>query len=500
MGAPASRFERLARGVLVAALVAQLAVLLACGRFPHTDETFYKAAGREWAASGRFAAPELAGFTRTDPSLEQVFFAYPPLYPFLFGLAVKLFGFSWRTCVGYDALVHVALVLVTAWLARRRLPDAPEATALVAALLVVPLGTSGRPDELAMACALVGLGLVAGATTPSLARVALSGLALGLAAGTSPGVAGLLGAQGLVLLVTTAHPPRTRTRLRHAVVWGACTCATFAAVIAPVLLATPEAYRQAFGQAVLAERLGGFTLRLIDWRAAWPQVAFVVALLALGLGARATRVLPLRAWARTWLVAALALSAVVVLLPGKHTYLWMWGPWLLIAALECVWRAWCAGRRGLAATLSFVLLAAGALAALPGLHRALLIATLPADQTLDASAARLRALIPHGSVVLVDELWWSLAADYEVKDAAWWRPVDPSRASWVVLSGNGTGAPGRARTLPSHLAADVDAHFEVVRDDLNPRPASLLGLRLSRSGYGFGVRVLRRRHGPTARQ
>lgn len=34
------------------------------GRFAVTDEAFFKAAGRNWAMAGRFAAPELTGFLR----------------------------------------------------------------------------------------------------------------------------------------------------------------------------------------------------------------------------------------------------------------------------------------------------------------------------------------------------------------------------------------------------------------------------------------------------
>ncbi len=494
MSARAARLDRWSRALLAAALVVQCFALLVLGRFPNTDETFYKAAGREWAASGRFAAPELAGFTGTRPGLEEVFFAYPPLYPFLFGLAVKLCGFGWRVCVGYDALIHVALALATGWLARRRLPAAPAALACGAALLVVPLGTSGRPDELGMLFALVALGLLAGAAVPRGRELALSGAALGLAAGTSPGVAVMLGAQG-ALLVLASVP---RRRARALLVWAACAAAVCAAVLAPVLLAVPEAYRQALGQSVLRERLSGFTLRLGDWRGSLPLLACIALLLTLGGVAGRARLLTWRAWASLFLVPGLALAALVVLLPGKHTYLWMWGPWLCVAALECVWRAWSASRQRLAVALALATCAACALATAPGLHRTLVLVSLPAEQRLDPATARVRASIPAGSRVLVDELWWSLADAYQVRDAAWWRPTNPAEVDWVVLSANGTGAPGRARRLPPALEAHVAEHFDVVRDDLNPRRASLFGLPLSRSGYGFGVRVLRRRGSPAA--
>jgi hypothetical protein len=94
---------------LLLASLAYLVVLTAVGRLPcrFGDEIFFKAAGREWAATGRFAAPELAGTLGLEPPLEEVWLPYPPLYPILFGGFVKLFGFGWRVCVAFDAVIHV---------------------------------------------------------------------------------------------------------------------------------------------------------------------------------------------------------------------------------------------------------------------------------------------------------------------------------------------------------------------------------------------------------
>ena len=100
--------------ILIAAL-AYLVVLTIVGRLPclFTDEIFFKAAGREWAATGRFAAPELAGALGLAPPLEEVWLPYPPLYPILFGGFVKVFGFGWRACVAFDALIHACLAVLT---------------------------------------------------------------------------------------------------------------------------------------------------------------------------------------------------------------------------------------------------------------------------------------------------------------------------------------------------------------------------------------------------
>ena len=79
------------------------------GRFSVTDEVFFKSAGREWALHGKFAAPELANSDwypagyQPSGAPETAFFAFPPVYPFGFGLLVKFVGFGWRSCVFYDA-------------------------------------------------------------------------------------------------------------------------------------------------------------------------------------------------------------------------------------------------------------------------------------------------------------------------------------------------------------------------------------------------------------
>ena len=91
------------RQICVAALAIAISIylldLLIFGRFPSIDETFFKSAGREWAQSGRFAAPEIRGFLGLSPPVETVWFAQLPVYTFLFGLLTAVFGFGPTLCV-----------------------------------------------------------------------------------------------------------------------------------------------------------------------------------------------------------------------------------------------------------------------------------------------------------------------------------------------------------------------------------------------------------------
>src|SRR5262245_28110156 len=129
-------------------------------RFADADhEVYFKAAGWNANQKGAFAAPELEGFLHLDPPIERVYFTYPPLYAWLFGLWSRITGFGWAACVGYDALISAALAFIVYALAGV-VADAllgplsvsrRTALALMAALLTLLFRQVARPDELGMA-------------------------------------------------------------------------------------------------------------------------------------------------------------------------------------------------------------------------------------------------------------------------------------------------------------------------------------------------------------
>ena len=125
------------------------------GRFAVTDEVYFKSAGRNWATTGRFASPELTGFTSSVPPMSEVFFPYPPLYPFLFGVYTKIVGFGPRLCILYDLVIHLLLIWCGALVAKL-VHRAPWGAAVLCGALLVPLGTVGRPDELGICIRLRG--------------------------------------------------------------------------------------------------------------------------------------------------------------------------------------------------------------------------------------------------------------------------------------------------------------------------------------------------------
>jgi hypothetical protein len=212
------------------------------GRFAVTDEVFFKAAGRNWAATGRFAAPELKGYFSNVliPPVTEVFFAYPPLYPFLFGVYTKVVGFGPRSCILSDVVIHLLLILCGALVARL-LYGVPWGASVLCGSLLLPLGTVGCPDELGIVFAL-GAALALRTEVPLKFGVPIGGLLLGLSCATSLGACLFLGS--LVGWEVTLRERSYFRKLRNLAITAGIAIVVLAVCVAPILVAHPLAYRQ----------------------------------------------------------------------------------------------------------------------------------------------------------------------------------------------------------------------------------------------------------------
>lgn len=481
----AARHPKAALFTVLLLAAAYFVLLMVFGRFAHTDEAFFKAAGREWALHGRFAAPELRGFHGLQPPVERVFFAQPPLYPFGFGLFVAAFGFGWRVCVAYDALIHVALVFLTFALANRLAGSATAAG--LAACVVLPLGTTSRPDELAM-CFAMASALVVLRRPDAAWRTVVAGVLLGLAAGASVGAAIVLGFGVAVQLLASAAP--IGRRIANLALCGAAAALTVAILAAPILLAHPDAYRQYLG---LASSQVGSAHWSADLQSAWRYGKGVMVLeavcLAVGLLALATRGSS-RQWSESWLGAVLGMAFVALLLPSKYTYMWFVGPWLVaacVASLAAAERTWVRGLAAVALGIGWIFASTGFV------WQTVTMLTLPREQRIAVSERRVRAIVPPGATVLAGEYWWTLGADRAVLDSYCAEYPDLTAIDYIVLTGNGTGEPGKMQALKAPVAGVVATEFVVVDDHLNRKPFTVLGRRLTNSAWGFGALVMRNR-------
>jgi hypothetical protein len=442
---------------LIAIVAAYCAITIAIGRFTTTDEIAFKAAGREWARSGHFAAPELSGFAHLQPPVEKIWLAHLPVYTFLFGVFVKLFGFGATQSVAFDALIHAALALLTFAHARRL--GATPWIALLAATLVLPLGTFGRADELAVCFGMAAL----------LVPPAASGILLGLTAATNIVAAAFLGILALLRVKS----------IRAALVMIATAAITFALCLAPILIAHPDAWRQ-FGSHASAQFTTTFSWGVThSWIYGKQYLLSAAAALVIGIAAMFLR--PRTMWMR--FAPACAVLLVLGLVAAKSYYLWFVTPLLIAAA--CATASELRESRGMQVAMLLAATLYGG-AVIGPLQQQLIVATLPPSQRLAPNVAAVRAHVPPNSIVLASELWSSLANDLQYRSLVH-AATRIEEIDYVILTGNGSGAPG----VPQHPAP---ANFDVVYDNLRRDVPRLLGIPLSRSGWGFGVRIYRSRN------
>lgn len=454
------------------ALTAMLAIYVIAsieiGRFTTTDEIAFKAAGREWAHSGHFAAPELSGFAHLQPPVEEIWLAHLPVYTFLFGLFVKIFGFGVAQSVAFDALIHALLALLTFAHARRML--APPWIAVLAAALVLPLGTFGRADELSICFGMAAL---------LVAQPVLSGILFGITAATNLIAAGLLGILALL-------------RMRSVKLLIAA-AATFLACLAPILITHPAAWRQ-FGLHASAQFATTMSWGIAhSWIYGRQYLLSVAAALIIGIAAAIIGIAAPFLQRRDVLLRfapAYAVPIILGLVAAKSYYLWFVAPLLLAAACATAWELR-AHRVMWIATIVAAMLHGGAIVV--PVQQQLIAATLPANQQLAPNVAAVRASVPRGSVVLASELWSSIANDVQYRSLVH-AGTKIDDVDFVILSGNGSGAPGVPQTLTAAQQAVLAANFDVVYDNLRRDVPRLLGMPLSRSGWGYGVRIYRSRN------
>jgi hypothetical protein len=350
---------------------------------------------------------------------------------------------------------------------------------------------SARPDELAMCFALAAL-LLLRHPPHSWGRIAASGILFGLSAATITGVTILLGMIAFVWIALDS-PSLPRTILAS-LLWGLTATLALAAALAPILIACPDAYKQYLAHA--GDQFGrGRYLEsyLWSWRFGRPYLALTASCLiiaAASLGIARDR-FPRREWLRLWLGPLVGLLFLAICVPRKYHYLWILGPWLLIAAGICLYQLSGQLRPSTQRLLLAGLLIGYGFAAGPFLKNTLAMLALPEAQALAPNAQAMRALIPSGSTVMTDDYWWVLADHCRVRDNFYSHPR-PEEIEFIILPGNASGDPNLVRQVPPYLADYVRDHFVPIANNINQQPLSVLGVRLPNTAFGFGVLVLRR--------
>ena len=466
------------------------------GRFAVTDEVFFKAAGRNWAATGHFAALELTGRLTEGPPLSEIYFAQPPLYTFLFGVYVKLLGFSPRVCIAYDAMIHLVLMW-SAMIFARTVYRVEWRWAALSGALMATLGTVGRPDELGIVFAMWSA-IAFRSRLPDGWRVPLGGALLGFCVCTSLGA--FLFLSPLVLLELLTARSDGAGRIADLAVAALAGVAVAAACVAPILIAHPAAYRQLIEHAgeqssVLSALTGERRNSSLGFVALWESMLRYGYNYGLLIGGPLlfsavcgwlTKFSPHPAYSRIVILLA-SWVVLFIAMPGKYPYFWFQGCLLLIACVALAANA----RDSLPTLRTRFLLALGLLvwlaASAQSLRWGYILWTLPADQKLSANDRRLREEVPVGEGVMTTDYWWDLADRDTVYDLVFSDP-GVGAVDYIVLSGNGSGRPG----VPSDFKEKYKAGFRPVFDHLNATSPHISHLAISHSGYGFGAYVLKK--------
>jgi hypothetical protein len=493
---------------LLLLLSAFFVIEFAYPNFPGVDQVFFKSAGLNLSKGGAFAAPELEGFLHADPPLEQVFFVYPPLYPWLFGQWTHATGFGWAPCVGYDALISAGLALIIFGLAdavagellgpvsmRRR-----AALAFLAALLTLVFGHGGRPDELGMALGFANAWWLfrPPASSPRQPGVSfVSGVLAGLMLCTSPGV--FLTFISFLAALWLRRVNDWREVAPSLVAAGLGSGLAAALCLTPFFLLHPHFYQQFFQHIQFGVSRGWFysifTTVGYAWHYSRPSVFILFAtvpVLCLGM-------VTLWRTGRIWemlalIVAPLASLGLMSLLYASPYYWWFLQPWFLLLAMVVTADFWWNRRSPPLATVAvgWLVLWLTVASAWPAKNY-LVRVTLPPEQRLTPNVQKLRGLIPTGGRVLTSIGWWALGNDRSVYDPSHSDIQDLARIEYFVTDSNGTGQPG-VWWPPSNPRYDamVRESFEVISDTLPRTPFQFFGIRITKSAYGFGTIVMRR--------
>jgi len=460
---PVVRANRIALLALITAQLLFLGFHLVYGRFLGWDEMGYKAVGRGWATTGHWTAPELEG--AYWPLSWHCRPPAPPLYSLAFGIYVRIFGLSFRTNAMFDALIQVALSWIVFAVARTLDRDGPSWPAAVAAIAILPLGNPGRPEAMGMTLGFLGWLAAKRATTAK--HWLAAGLLEGLAATTSVASGFFIGL--LVLL--------RRNRIRDTAVWMAAAAAVFLPIM--LILDWHTLHSAGSGMGTMAAAAASRSLKwLIEAfqfgrTAGWAEIAMLVPIALAGWKWKQRSL---------WLVPVAIQLAIPLLFPREFYYIWIMAPVMLGITMIVIERS---PRRWPALLALPIYLFAISRVLL--LHAALV--TLPPDQRIDANVKLIHSIIPRTSTIMTYDYWPALGNEYRLysTDARPdWQTVD-----YIVLTGNGSGAPGKRQLLPDDRDLHAQREYTIVADRLNREPFHL-GPIHTHSAYGFGPMILRR--------
>jgi len=457
-------------------------------RFMGTDEIAFKSAGRHWAKEGVFAAPDLDGFLgpSLEPPVSTVFGVQPPLYPFLYGLFTRVFGFGERVNSCFDAILHCGFGAAAVLLARFRAPLAPGAAAMAGMIaLAVPAG--GRPEELAGILGVLALVPVTGPSVKRMWSIALGGLALGVSAFAQPVAAVAIALAGTII-VLIENPWRGGSKIIAA--WAAAAMITSSIGLWIVSASLPGAVSQFLFHARLqrgASMLSGF----VNATAYHRQWALVFAAGLIACSSTAWKKVGALWWNGAWLPVLVPAAALFLFQPEKTYYQVVLVPVLAGALAGSIHTLWALGNRRKERVSVFAVGVLLFCALILDVRNVAIVLSLEEDQQVDFNEQLLDQMIPTGSVVIGNDLWPSLANRVQFRSSSH-SQVPAERIDFVLLTGNGSGRPGQHQKLQGVYTRLLEGDWVIIHDGISRRVPEVMGVPLSRSSWGFGFILYKR--------
>jgi hypothetical protein len=198
---------------------------------------------------------------------------------------------------------------------------------------------------------------------------------------------------------------------------------------------------------------------------------------------------------RSFVRCGVAFLTLVLCTTQLHNpfYLWFFTPVMGLIVIDQCELLWQGGRRLTCAAVGAVALAGLAMGASHDVLRTSGLILNGPEQRWPHNAELVSRLIPPGATVITSDHWYSLAKQNRIYDPMFSRIDAFNEAQYVVLTGNGAGAFGTRLQLEPEFEAVIQRDFEVIHDNLNHKPLTLLGLQIGHSSYGMGCVVLKRR-------
>ncbi|WP_395739475.1 hypothetical protein [Prosthecobacter sp.] len=472
--------------ILTAVLI--LLFKLSVSQPAHVDEIFFKAPAVSWASGTGWRSPEEPNYGGWQPPLNDVFASYPPVYPFLFSCCIKVFGFSWRVCAGYDAIVHTLLAGVLVFFLRSVLPSRPV-IAWLAGWLFLLSGNMPRPDQLAMSFGYGSLALTFRTQRWTWRSLALSGLLFGFCLGTSvPCSVALAPLFGAVLLGRHCTFRQTANRVA---IMGVVAAVTALIIVLPVWLYHHGALEQNINATADITNYE-FTSSLGNLLRYWypTLLAFGIFTLpgiwSLGVILQKHEKQRLASWLLWYGSALLPLAFFFIKSTSQGAYYWFFMPWLIAALFHFHLRETHLARWW------FVLLVAGFLPLAVTSLRSMLVAKLTvSDKRIDAFRQIIEDNVPKGaSVVCGGDYWWLLARRNRVYDILDHAALRTDQVDYIIVTGIGSGTADLHHALPPFAS---DGHYQLIHFTRETSLSSLFGIPLSRSTSSPAPSVYRRK-------